>query len=97
MNLKMLLIFLVGFFLVDQSYSYKHLDEKNVQILSRKSRHIWWNHHQTRPFMKILIEMEDRLEKLKEKEQARRNKIYSEKLASQIKSPVLRDFWAGRY
>ena len=47
--------------------------------------------------MKILMEMEERLEKLKEKEQAKRNKIYREKLTSQIKSPVLRDFWAGRY
>jgi len=112
MEPKIFVIFLTGILLFGFSHSKTNF-EKRIQNPTRNSmvndvktaiqnryripRYIWWNHYENGPLMKMLMEKEEREEKLKEKEQEKRNKIYRNKLVNRIRSSVLRDFWANRY
>ena len=95
--IKLKILFIIGISLFGHLDSKTNDVETSIQNLYRIPRYIWWNHYEAGPFMKMLNEMEDRLEKLKEKEQEKRNKIYRNKLVNRIRSSVLRDIWTIRY
>ena len=70
---------------------------------NRKNKYesIWWDRHEAVQKVLAHYEILKKIEKIEEIEEAleqeKRNKIYRDKLASQIKSSVLKDFWANRY
>lgn len=69
---------------------------KNVRL----PRSLWWNYETLRiikPYLELMKQIEELEEKLKEEAQARRDKIYREKLVSQIRSKILHDFLTTRY
>ena len=86
----------IGLF-VDQSYSKKCFGFQEKQNANRNPRYVWWNHYETDLYTKKIMELEEKLERLKEREQEKRNKIFRNKLVGGIKSSVLRDFWTSRY
>ncbi len=80
----------------DHSYSKTYtLNKKN------KYESIWWDQHEA--IQKVLAQYEilKKIEKNEEiqkaLEQEKRNKIFRDKLVSQIRGSILKDFWTNRY
>ena len=87
-------------FIIELMFCHSHTNI-NTAIQSEKYKSIWWNQFEVFQRMKshydLLKQEEKKEENLKEIEQENRNKIYRDKLVSQIKSSVLNDFWTNRY
>ncbi len=70
--------------------------QKEVGVKSvRLPRSTWWNyetHRIIKPYLDLMKRIEQLEEKLKEEVQARRDKIYSEKLVRHFKNKILHDF-----
>lgn len=96
---SILFVFLFAFF-YGALFGFAHLNKTEDIAHARLPRSIFWNYEMLRnikSYIDLIKKIEESEEKLIEKEQSRRDKIYREKLVCRIKSTVLHDFWTSRY